>query len=386
MRINCVEYSLVCAIFCTEFPSLKDALRRLVQGMEDDASLLEPGELQRRLEALDVLDASFPAAPASPEGDAATAAELCRRAREMATRLEAVNEALYAAIRTEVRQGSGASALLRCVTSSISAGSGSEPATGMGYDALDEVIRGVFAFEEPEMQPAALGPEMVFYQPTPARHILRLIELARLTAADVLVDLGSGLGHVPLLVAACTAARTVGIELEASYVACARRCAQQLCLRGVSFNKQDAREADLSTGTVFYLHTPFTGSIMRSVLDRLQGEAEIRSIRICSYGPCTAVLAQERWLQAMTAAETDQIAVFTSCLLRMATRRLGSTRGTHHGFSRSALPRRRKVMPPMPQEAHTAKISAINAATATSAGITWVNTATSSEAIACMMA
>jgi hypothetical protein len=41
---------------------------------------------------------------------------------------------------------------------------------------------------------------MVPYQPTPVRHILHLIAAAMVAEDDVFVDLGSGLGHVPLLV------------------------------------------------------------------------------------------------------------------------------------------------------------------------------------------
>ena len=42
---------------------------------------------------------------------------------------------------------------------------------------------------------------------------------------------------------------------------------ERLKLERVTFIQQDARAADFSGGTVFYLYTPFTGSILRSVLD-----------------------------------------------------------------------------------------------------------------------
>jgi 16S rRNA A1518/A1519 N6-dimethyltransferase RsmA/KsgA/DIM1 with predicted DNA glycosylase/AP lyase activity len=154
---------------------------------------------------------------------------------------------------------------------------------------------------------------MVFYQPTPARHIFHMIAVTALTASDVLVDLGSGLGHVPLLVSMCTGASSVGIEVEASYVERARQCAQRLNLNRVAFIQQDARAADLSGGTVFYLYTPFTGSTLRCVLNLLRREAATRRIRICTYGPCTSVIAEESWLVATAAPATDRIAVFSSC-------------------------------------------------------------------------
>jgi predicted RNA methylase len=151
----------------------------------------------------------------------------------------------------------------------------------------------------------------VFYQPTPARHIFAL--MAAISANEVLVDLGSGLGHVPLLVSACTGARCIGIELDPGRVASSRQCAEKLNLDRVSFLEQDAREADLSAGAIFYLYTPFTGSILRTVLNSLRNEAAARPIKVCTFGPCTRTVANEPWLQAKkTPPETDRIEVFLS--------------------------------------------------------------------------
>lgn len=72
------------------------------------------------------------------------------------------------------------------------------------------------------------------------------------------------------------------------------------------------READLSAGTVFFLYTPFTGAILRTVLDRLRHEARRRPIRICSYGPCTPLIAQELWLETNSELTTDHIVLFRS--------------------------------------------------------------------------
>jgi hypothetical protein len=170
----------------------------------------------------------------------------------------------------------------------------------------------VLAFEEPGEGIAALAPEMVFYQPTPARHIFEAIRRLPLEENDVLIDLGSGLGHVPLLAAVCSRARCVGIELEAAYVACAQRCATALNLAHAHFFHQDARAADFSDGTVFYLYTPFTGTLLRSVLQRLAQEATRRPIRLCTLGPCTAVVADETWLTPIGDVLADRISVFSS--------------------------------------------------------------------------
>ena len=74
----------------------------------------------------------------------------------------------------------------------------------------------------------------------------------------------------------------------------------------------DVRAADLSHGTVFYLYTPFSGAILRDVLNSLRQEAVKREIRICTFGPCTQVVAEEQWLSVIGVLETDQIAIFRS--------------------------------------------------------------------------
>ena len=291
---------------------MTDALQRLVLQLENDPSLVEPNQLRQRLEALDRLDAYFPHIPQAALGTESSEGGLYRRASAICARLEAANCEFYEAIRSEIQRGSRPDSLLRWVPSSLEPADAGGLADGGGYDYLDEVISGVLSFEEPDAGNIAPDFEKVFYQPTPARHIFRLIELTELTATDVLVDLGSGLGHVPLLVSICTDARSIGIELEAAYIACAQRCAQRLNLDRVTFFREDARVADLTNGTVFYLYTPFTGSILRATVERLRREAATRRIRICSYGPCTSVIAEESWLEAASAPEAHRIALFRS--------------------------------------------------------------------------
>jgi len=181
-----------------------------------------------------------------------------------------------------------------------------------GYDYLDELVSGVLQFEEPSPEIVQLESEMVFYQPTPARHIFDLIRRTELAELDFLIDLGSGLGHVALMASICTSASCTGIELEPSYVACARKSARSLNLDNVRFLQGDARAADLSDGTVFYLYTPFTGAILRDVLNLLRQEAGQRDIRICTFGPCTPVVADEQWLSVIESLEADRIAIFRS--------------------------------------------------------------------------
>lgn len=229
---------------------------------------------------------------------------ICDRARGLYARLEAANFELYAAIRGEIQRGK------RDILLPWARESGA--AHVAGYDYLDELVIGVLQFEEPGAAVVPLAAEMVFYQPTPARHIFDLLGRTALTERDVLVDLGSGLGHVALLACICTSARSIGIELEPAFIDCARRSAEGLNLNNVTFLEQDARAADLSAGTVFYLYTPFRGTILRAVLDALRREAEKRPIRVCTFGPCTPTVDKEEWLEATGVLAEDRIAVFCS--------------------------------------------------------------------------
>jgi hypothetical protein len=348
-------------------------LERFVIQLENDLALLQPDRLRQRLEALDKLDAHFPelACPerrppesqgreiqvrkievreievreiqgrevpgpqipspkirspeirspgmCSPEMrgprmqeeeiDSSARAELAGRVKLIRDRLGTQNRELYEVIRDQVRRGAGAFQLLPWLELP---GEYAHAASGMGFDFRDDLISGLFELEQPKQEQVDREAEMVFYQPTPARHIFNLIGLVTLAHEDVFVDIGSGLGHVPLLVAISTDARAIGIELEGAYVERARQCAERLNLARVTFFEQDARTADYSGGTVFYFYTPFSGAMLEAVLERLEHEAASRRIRICSYGPSTSRIAGQRWLRATTTPETDRITVFDS--------------------------------------------------------------------------
>lgn len=262
-----------------------------------DQSLRDLDQLGRRIDVLDQLE-SWLVHDALP-----SSSRTCGEA--LVTELEAVNQQLFQNLRQDIRHGKGADAFRTWAISLRG------PDSGESYGPLDTLISGVLDLKEPP-DGIELGSEMVFYQPTPARHIFDFIEHARLAETDVVMDLGAGLGHVTLLTAICTEARCIGIELQPAYVASARQCAQALQVRNAHFIAQDVREADMSGGTVFYLYTPFTGSILRMVLDALEREATRRVIRLCSLGPCTAVVAEESWLKPVGACDPQRTVLFQS--------------------------------------------------------------------------
>jgi hypothetical protein len=263
------------------------SLARLVQEIEDT-----PLNLRERIEALDRLEAHLIAAPEDTA--------LYRDAKALQEKLETTNFDAYESIRQDIREGRGRESLLPHL-------SDAQP-DREGYDELDEIIAGVLQFDDAEPT-TELASEMVAYQPTPARHIFDLFEKIALTSDDVLIDIGSGLGHVPILASIWTGARAIGVELEPAYVACARRVAESLRLKSVTFLRQDACATDFSIGNVFYLYTPFSGAILRATLDLLQCEAK-RAIRIGTFGPCTAAVAAEEWLATTDDAREDRISIF----------------------------------------------------------------------------
>jgi Histone methylation protein DOT1 len=279
--------------------------------LEANSSLFLPDQLRERLIALDDLDAGFGGFDSE---DSMRCPNSClhQRAKALRIRLEAANTELYQSVRSDIVRSGRPRALLQWLEDSVGDNKPRSPLPGLGFDYRDELVSGVLQLLEPSEPNLRPSPEMVPYQPTPVRHILRLIEAAAVAEDDVFVDLGSGLGHVPLLVSMVTGAQSLGVEVEAAYVASARKCAQSLHLSRVEFIAQDARDADLSCGTVFYLYSPFKGSILSDVLSALRRESMRRSIKICSLGPCTHRVSNETWLKASVFFDAGCITVFDS--------------------------------------------------------------------------
>lgn len=218
---------------------------------------------------------------------------LWARAKALRRRLGKANVGVLRELRRQIQSGRSTPRELQRMLASLAGPLGASD----HYDTLDLLVGGL-------MRAGALGaervvrePEMVFYQPTPARAILHLVERAGLGPEDLLYDLGSGLGHVVILVALLSGARARGIELEPAYIEYARRCARRLNVQGIEFIQADAREASLADGTVYFMYTPFRGALLQQVLGRLEAQARVRPIRVCTYGPCTSEVAAAPWLK-----------------------------------------------------------------------------------------
>ena len=166
-----------------------------------------------------------------------------------------------------------------------------------GYDDLDIFINGILTYRELPPETIAREPDMVFYQKTPARIVFELVKKTDFQSHDVFYDLGSGLGQVTLLVHLLTSVDSKGVEREPVYCEYAKTCASELNLDAVDFLNADARQADYSDGTVFFLYSPCKGKILRDVLGNLYAKTGDRKIRIFSYGSCTQEIQKQDWLR-----------------------------------------------------------------------------------------
>jgi SAM-dependent methyltransferase len=108
------------------------------------------------------------------------------------------------------------------------------------------------------------------FVPTPVDVVDRMLEMARVTPADVVYDLGSGDGAIIIRAAQKFGARGVGIEIDAELV----RKAQANAFREnvghlVEFRAQDALSVDVSEATVLTLYMlPEFNAKLRPILDR----------------------------------------------------------------------------------------------------------------------
>ena len=274
-------------------------LPSMIATLAADPGWREPTAFLRRAEAIDQLDLHLVGA---------SGASLRGQAEALIEAMEAIDRELFDHLRGRIRRGEARQALSPWIASEV--------APGQHYDALDALLAGVLAIDEPDVADPAPPPEMVFYQPSPARHIVDGIRRASISASDIVLDLGSGLGHVPMLVHMLTGARTRGVEREAAYVDSAARAASGLSLaRGdVAFTAADARDADLAGVDVFYLFTPFLGTVLRDVLAKIEAEAVRRPLRVVALGPCARSFARMPWLHSgdPDPAATDRIVVFRS--------------------------------------------------------------------------
>ncbi|HEY3310204.1 MAG TPA: class I SAM-dependent methyltransferase [Anaerolineales bacterium] len=274
-----------------------------IESRENYAALYDQANFNERAETLDFLETDVIDRIEVLRGRIGWSPELAgllQAAEGLRTRLEALDEALFRGLRHEIASGDcTGSALKERITSYAGTGKNGASQPGEGYDQLDGLVNGLLLAEPAPEAPARRDPEMYFYQPTPVRVVLELLDLAGLRQGDVFYDIGSGLGQVSILVHLLSGVQVKAVEIEPVYCDYARRCAINLNIARVQFINLDAREVDYSDGTVFYLYTPFVGSMLEQVLGKLRRVSTKKRIRLYTYGPCTRQVARAKWLQRL---------------------------------------------------------------------------------------
>ncbi len=119
-------------------------------------------------------------------------------------------------------------------------------------------------------EPSRPAPNLAAYLPTPSEVVERMLELAEVTPADVVYDLGSGDGRIVIQAAKRHGARGVGVEIDPKLVWFAQRAARREQVESlVTFVKQDALTVDVSPATVVTLYlTRDANLLLRPILQR----------------------------------------------------------------------------------------------------------------------
>ena len=105
----------------------------------------------------------------------------------------------------------------------------------------------------------------IHFVPSPEEVVEAMLRLAEVKPDDIVYDLGSGDGRIPIAAARRFGARGVGIDLDPKLVALASRTAQEAGVADrVKFIEADIFEADISNATVVTLY------LLTSINERLR--------------------------------------------------------------------------------------------------------------------
>jgi precorrin-6B methylase 2 len=119
------------------------------------------------------------------------------------------------------------------------------------------------------------------FNPTPPDVVDLALRLARVGPADVVYDLGSGDGRIPLAAARDYGAKGVGIELRPELVKMTReRILQQGFADRVTIIQGDVRHADLAAADVvfMYLGARLTAELREKLESELPNRARVTTL------------------------------------------------------------------------------------------------------------
>ncbi|MEO7119935.1 MAG: hypothetical protein ABIY62_02500 [Ginsengibacter sp.] len=278
-------------------------LRADIAAIEKDTSLYEEINFDNRADAIDFIDFHIidriDRLQPGKEFDVVK-----HHAKKVKCALESVDMRMFEQLRGQIKNNVlTASSFAEVIRNYVRTSSKSRD--NIGYDNLDTFMNGLLFIGVIPDPIRALESDMVFYQKIPARIVFEMAGLLNINQDDFFCDIGSGLGQAAILVNLISGANAIGIEYETAYCDYARKCASQLNLPKVTFTNEDARKADYSCGTIFFLYTPFGGKMLQDVLNLLQKESTKRTIRIFTYGPCSLKVSQQNWLSGLTGNGDD---------------------------------------------------------------------------------
>jgi hypothetical protein len=287
----------------------------VLEQLEQNPNLYVEENFVERMRALDMLEFQILDGVEPLRGDSlveSTQENFWQRIEALRLKLEAANQHLFNRL-VENIQANDRSMLKRYLRKAEREIDLQTSDDEVGYDEMDLLVNGLLEVPIVPSEPDERDAGMMFYQPTPARIILTIIDKLQMQADDIFYDLGSGIGHVPILINLLTDVRTKGVELEESYVRYSDACLKKLGITDVEFIQADARDVAYD-GTVFYMYTPFTGELLQQVLTKLETTSKEKSIRVCTYGPCTLQVSKQSWLQSiyLTGKREGSLGIFVS--------------------------------------------------------------------------
>lgn len=232
---------------------------------------------------------------------------LAARVAEGTASLERADRELFAGLRDEIREGRVSGASLRVWLDPLTAYTArAERHAHVVEEPLDAFVDGLLGLPRVAETGIAPGDELIHYEPAPASVVLDLVDHAGLGENDVVCDVGSGIGRIPLLLHLLTGRKTRGLELDEGLASVGERAARDLELADVELRAGDARTADFAGATVFVLVTPFKGRVLDDVLERLRAACAPAPLRLVSFGPGTPWLARVPWLEQTDGDPSDE--------------------------------------------------------------------------------
>jgi len=133
------------------------------------------------------------------------------------------------------------------------------------------IIAALVAPSSAQQAPAPLRSPDVIFVPTPQEVVDAMLKLAKVSASDVVYDLGSGDGRIPITAAKTYGARGVGIDIDPQRI---KEATENLKTSGmgdkVRFLNQDLFTTNISEATVVTLY--LLPSLNLKVLPKLNSE------------------------------------------------------------------------------------------------------------------